>query len=205
MPRYISSAFAILSEKIADILSGNGEWLRQRYARYAIGRGSYGWPRVWDSGEGATLKIGAFCSIGKGVQILLGDEHHAEWITTYPFPAFWKSWKGSRRYAKTKGDVVIGNDVWIGQDAMILSGVTIGDGAVIAAGAVVTKSVEPYAIVGGNPAREIRKRFSDETISQLLAIQWWSWSDDEIEKNLPVLLSADVPALLRYSQTRPGK
>lgn len=192
--------FALL-EKIQDILAGDGTWLRARYPHYDIGRGTYGWLRVVDAGEGATLKIGAFCSIAKGVTILLGGEHHTEWITTFPFPALWRAAREIPGHPRTKGAVIIGNDVWIGQDALILSGVTIGDGAVIAARAVVTKSVEPYTIVGGNPARAIRKRFSDVVIAQLLKIKWWEWSSGEIEKNLPLLLSPNVDALIRYAET----
>lgn len=195
----------VLIDRLEDLFAGDGTWLRLRYPRYEIGRGTYGWPRVVDGGQGTTLRIGAFCSIAKGVQIFLGGEHHTEWITTFPFPVFWKSAHHISGHPKTKGDVRIGNDVWIGQNAMILSGVMIGDGAVIAAGAVVVKNVEPYAIVGGNPARLIRKRFSDEVIAQLLEIKWWTWSDQELESLLPILLSENTKALIEYSRTRkPG-
>ena len=86
---------------------GNGTFLRQRYPRYQIGRDTYGWPRVFDSGEGATLKIGAFCSIAKGVKIMLGGEHHSEWVTTFPFPAFWPAAQRFGNHQTTKGDVII--------------------------------------------------------------------------------------------------
>lgn len=192
-------------DRLEDLFAGNGAWLRLRFPRYEIGRGTYGWPRVVDGGEGATLRIGAFCSIAKGVQIFLGGEHRTEWITTFPFPVFWKSALHIRGHPKTKGDVQIGNDVWIGQNAMLLSGVTIGDGAVIAAGAVVAGDVEPYTIVAGNPARLIRQRFSNEVIAQLLEIKWWTWSDKELEPILPILLSENIQALIQYSRTRkPG-
>ena len=100
------------------------------------------------------------------------------------------------RSPATKGDVVIGNDVWIGYRAIILSGVTIGDGAVIAAGAVVTKDVPAYGIVGGNPAKLIKKRFDDETIPRLLKIAWWNWDDAKIEKFLPLLLNQEITAFI---------
>jgi acetyltransferase-like isoleucine patch superfamily enzyme len=120
--------------------------------------------------------MGAFCSIVKGVTILLGGEHHTEWVTTFPFPVLWRAARQIRGHPKTKGEIIIGNDVWIGQDALILSGVTIGDGAVIAARAVVTKNIEPYSIVAGNPARVIRKRLLEEAIARLLAVAWWAWT-----------------------------
>jgi acetyltransferase-like isoleucine patch superfamily enzyme len=198
----IRAKILALREIIETLLQGNGTFLRQRYRRYQIGRDTYGWPRVIDSGEGANLQIGAFCSIAKGVKILLGGEHHTEWATTYPFPALWPIAHPISGHPKTKGDVIIGNDVWIGEDAMILSGVHIGDGAVIAARAVVVKDVEDYSIVGGNPARLIRKRFSDDIIARLQALAWWTWPTPEIEKILPLLLSSDIEALLRYGETR---
>jgi acetyltransferase-like isoleucine patch superfamily enzyme len=191
-----------LLEKAEHLILGDGTGLPQRYPRYQIGRDSYGWPRIVDSGEGATLKIGAFCSIAKGVTILLGGEHHTEWVTTFPFPVLWRAARQIRGHPKTKGEIIIGNDVWIAQDALILSGVTIGDGAVIAARAVVTKDIEPYSIVAGNPARVIRKRFPEEAIARLLAVAWWAWTPEEIEKALPLLLSDDIEAFLDYAEHR---
>jgi virginiamycin A acetyltransferase len=91
-----------------------------------------------------------------------------------------------------KGDTVIGNDVWIGLEALIISGITIGDGALIGARAVVTKDVFPYAIVGGNPAKKIRKRFDDKTIKDLLEIKWWDWDAEKIFRNTDIICSADV-------------
>ena len=104
----------------------------------------------------------------------------------------WKSGKHILGHPKTKGDVKIGNDVWIGKEAIILSGVNIGDGAVIGARSLVSRDVQPYAIVGGNPAREIRKRFNDQTIQELLEIRWWEWEPNRIEKALPILLSNNI-------------
>ncbi|MBI5650216.1 MAG: CatB-related O-acetyltransferase [Chloroflexi bacterium] len=199
MTTLIRKTIFALRDKFQNWLDGDGTWLRARYPRYAIGRGTYGWLRVIDAGEGATLKIGAFCSIAKQVTILLGGEHHTEWISTYPFPALWRAARNIPGHPKTKGDVIIGNDVWIGQAATILSGVTIGDGAVIAAGALVAKNVAPYTIVGGNPARVIRQRFPDAVIAQLVKIKWWEWSDAEIEKDLPILMSPNVDALIQLA------
>jgi chloramphenicol O-acetyltransferase type B len=202
MSAFFRTKILALVHKIENRFDGDGTWLRERYPRYAIGRGTYGWLKVIDAGEGATLKIGAFCSIAKGVTILLGGEHHTEWATTYPFPALWRAARHIPGHPKTKGDVIIGNDVWIAQDALILSGVTIGNGAVIAARAVVAKNVEPYTIVGGNPARVIRQRFADDVIAQLEKIKWWEWSDAEIERALPLLLSPKLDELIRYAEQR---
>jgi acetyltransferase-like isoleucine patch superfamily enzyme len=98
--------------------------------------------------------------------------------------------------ATSKGDVVIGNDVWLGYGSMIMSGVGIGDGAVIAAGAVVTRDVEPYSIVAGNPARLIKKRFDEETIDKLLKIKWWDWPVEKINNNLNLIYNIDVSKML---------
>jgi acetyltransferase-like isoleucine patch superfamily enzyme len=175
--------------------------LRAKYPQYSIGRGTYGDLRVRSWGEGVTLTIGAFCSVASGVQILLGGEHRPDWVTTYPFSVLWEKGRHLPGHPASKGDVVIGNDVWIGAEAMILSGVTIGDGAVIGARSVVTKDVPPYAIVGGNPARLIRMRFDEATISRLQSLKWWTWDDAKIERFLPLLLSDRVEAFLREAES----
>jgi acetyltransferase-like isoleucine patch superfamily enzyme len=168
-----------------------------RYAAHTIGNYSYGVnsPLVLTNTVGAktgTLTIGKYCSIASGVTIMLGGEHRPDWVTTYPFSVIFKRFANIKGTPTTKGDVVIGSDVWIGQDVIILSGVTIGDGAVIGAGSVVTKDVEPYEMVAGNPARMIRKRFDDRTISKLLAIKWWNWKMKRISENMPFLLSSKI-------------
>lgn len=94
-----------------------------------------------------------------------------------------------------KGDIVVGNDVWIGYEAVILSGVTIGDGAVIGARAVVTKDVPPYTIVGGVPAKPIKKRFSDESIKKLQSIRWWDWPKEKIAENITAIQSGNIEQL----------
>lgn len=172
------------------------EALRRKYPRYEIGRGSYGDVEILDWGEGATCRIGAFCSFAAGARILLGGEHRVDWLTTYPFSVLWDAGRGIAGHPKTRGDVVIGNDVWVGTDALILSGVTIGDGAVIGARAVVSKDVEPYAVCAGNPARQVRKRFDDAVIAELLALRWWDLDDASLEVLLPRLLSDDIDAFL---------
>jgi acetyltransferase-like isoleucine patch superfamily enzyme len=163
------------------------------------GKYSYGMDGIilhhW--GEKTYLRIGSFCSIADKVEIFLGGNHKTDWFTTYPFGHINQttfSFSNSE-HPGTNGDVIIGNDVWIGYGASIMSGVKIGHGAVIAAKAHVTKDVEPYTIVGGNPAREIRKRFSPEIISILLQLKWWDWEDSKIQKYLPLLCSSDEEKL----------
>jgi acetyltransferase-like isoleucine patch superfamily enzyme len=160
------------------------------FANYKIGQYSYGSAEILYASDGAKLAIGGFCSISENVIILLGGEHRIDWMTSFPFTAFFKEALQYKEDGhRTKGDVTIGNDVWIGRNVMILSGVTIGDGCVIGAGAVVTKSIPPYAIAAGNPAKVIRMRFDEKTIERLLWIKWWNWSIDKVLANLPYLLS----------------
>jgi len=165
----------------------------------SIGDYTYGKPKVLHWGEDAKLKIGKFCSIADEVVIFLGGNHRTDWVTTYPFPVLVSDWPEAgliKGHPGTKGDVVVGNDVWIGYGATILSGTVIGDGAVIGARSVVTKNVEAYAIVAGNPAREIKKRFNQSQIERLLEIKWWEWSIEKIKKNIKLLCSGDIDNLL---------
>lgn len=164
-------------------------YLSEKFPQHSIGKGSYGSLSIKNWGEKAKLTIGSYCSIADGVTILLGGEHRSDWVTTYPFNVLWEQCVATSGHPVTKGDVTIEHDVWIGTDAMILSGVTIGSGAIIGARAVVTRNVPPYAIVAGNPARTIRKRFDDKTIDLLLAIAWWNWNEERIRKALPLLQS----------------
>jgi chloramphenicol O-acetyltransferase type B len=171
--------------------------LQDRFPQYEIGRGSYGPLRVRYTTDGATLKIGAFCSVARGALIALGGEHRTRWVTTYPFPSLWPQLAEKHSgWSKSKGDVIVGNDVWIGADALIMSGVRIGNGAVIGARSVVTKDVPPYAIVVGNPAKVIRLRFPETVIARLERIAWWDWDDSRIEELLPLLLSDEVERFL---------
>jgi len=155
--------------------------------------------------EGADkLIIGSFCSIGSGAAfIMAGNQgHRSEWISTFPFywmpeePAF----AGAQNGYQAAGDTVIGNDVWIGSEAIVMPGVRIGDGAVIGTRALVTRDVEPYAIIGGNPAKMIRKRFDDRRIEMLAEIQWWNWSSEQLKAVMPLMTSANVEALFEYWQ-----
>lgn len=146
---------------------------------------------------GDKLIIGKFCSIAAGVTFIMnGGNHRTDWLTNYPFPVFGHGWEVAMPEEwPDKGDTVIGNDVWIGYGATIMPGVHVGDGAIIAAQSVVTKSVPPYAVVGGNPAHEIRQRFDDATVQALTDIQWWHWDIETITRNLKAICGADVNAL----------
>ncbi len=146
------------------------------------------------------LIIGKFCSIACGAKFIFTSANHTlRSLSTYPFPIFFEEWDLDKNLVASawdsKGDTVIGNDVWIGYEAVILSGVHIGDGAIIGARAVVTKDVPPYTVVGGVPAREIRKRFDEDTIKQLKQIRWWDWTFDKIQKLLPYIMNGDVDKL----------
>lgn len=170
------------------------------YQIYSVGRFTYGNPKVLSWGENSTLKVGSFCSIADGVKILLGGNHRTEWVTTYPFNIIFDN-QEIVGHPATNGDVIIGNDVWIGMDSIILSGVSIGDGSVVAARSVVTKSIDPYTIVGGNPAKVIRKRFSDDIIASLLSAKWWEWEIDRIQGNMSSLLSSDLHNFISISSS----
>lgn len=136
------------------------------------------------------LRIGKFCSIACGAKFLFNCANHSlRSLSTYTFPLFYDEWELDKADVASawdnKGDIVIGNDVWIGFEAVIMAGVHIGNGAIIGARAVVTKDVAPYTIVGGVPARAIRKRFDDATISRLESLRWWDWPKERIRRELP--------------------
>ncbi len=174
----------------------------ERYG-YEIGDFTYGKPHALTWGENKKLFIGKYCSIAEGVKILLGGNHRADWVTTYPFSALLDTWPeatGIIGHPRSNGDVRIGNDVWLGLDSTILSGVTIGDGAIVGAHALVTRDVPPYAIVGGNPARIIKLRFPDATIERLLAVRWWDWPETHVRSVVPLLASGDVEPFLHTAQ-----
>jgi virginiamycin A acetyltransferase len=148
---------------------------------------------------GDRLRIGKFCAIAaRATFVMNGGNHRQNGFSTYPFAVFAQGWSG--QYADelvfpNKGDTVIGNDVWIGFDALFMPGVTVGDGAVVASRSVVTADVEPYAVVGGNPARTLRKRFDDATIAELLEIAWWNWGVDKVTRNIPAIAGTDIGLL----------
>jgi virginiamycin A acetyltransferase len=149
------------------------------------------------------LIVGKFCAIATNVKFIMnGANHKLDGISTYPFPIFGHGWEAAMDKLinlPSRGDTIVGNDVWLGYDSLIMPGVKIGDGAIIAARSVLTKDVPPYMIVGGNPARPIKQRFSDAEIAQLLEIQWWNWSIEKITQNIHLLMENDIQALLRLS------
>ena len=144
----------------------------------SVGRFTYGHDgiRIFDWGQGPVAKIGSFCSISGDSRFYLGGNHRSDWVSTYPFGNIYRDIFPNIKAGVGKlGNIVIGNDVWIGHSATIMTGVTVGSGAVIAANSHVVKDVEPYSIVGGNPAKHIRYRFTPEQIASLLKISWWDW------------------------------
>lgn len=153
--------------------------------------------------NGDRLKIGKFCSIACGARFLFNSANHAmRSLSNYTFPIFYEEWgldsKDIRDAWDNKGDIIVGSDVWIGYEAVILSGVTIGDGAIIGARAVVTHDVPPYTIVGGVPAKPIRRRFDDDTAERLLRLRWWDWESDKIARSIAAIKSGDIEALEQF-------
>lgn len=163
-----------------------------------IGKYTYGEnPKIkW---KDANLTIGKFCSIASNLNIYLGGNHRSDWVTTYPFGHIYKdvfnTFDGVG-HPKTNGDVIIGNDVWIADNVTIMSGITIGDGAVIACNSHIVKNVEPYSIVGGNPAKLIKYRFKKEQIDFLLELKWWDLDDKQINMIIPLLCNSDIDKLI---------
>lgn len=146
------------------------------------------------------LIIGKYCSIACGAKFMFTSGNHAmKSLSTYPFPLFieeWgQDWENLTNAWDNKGNIVIGNDVWIGYESVIMQGVHIGDGAIIGTRAVVTKDVLPYTIVGGMPAKPIKKRFDEKTIDKLMAIKWWNWPPEKVKENLPVIMAGDIEKL----------
>ncbi|HGN9081945.1 TPA: type B chloramphenicol O-acetyltransferase [Klebsiella pneumoniae] len=170
------------------------------YSGYYHGHGFDDCARyVLPDADADRLIIGAFCSIGSGAAfIMAGNQgHRHEWVSTFPFFYANESWQQAQAadgYLPA-GDTVIGNDVWIGSEAIIMPGVRVGDGAIIGTRALVTRDVEPYAIVGGNPARVLRKRFDEDRIALLLEMRWWDWPDAAIEATMPLMTSGDIEGL----------
>ena len=169
----------------------------------SFGKYTYGTPNINFEVPGSNLVVGNFCSIAKNVNIFLanGLGHDISFVSTYPFgyihqdvfPIIQNNSKD------TNGDVIIGNDVWIGENVIIMSGITIGDGAVIANNSHVIKSVEPYSLVGGNPAKFIKYRFTKEQIEKLLEIKWWNWDDEKINKCITLLCSNNIDDFINSS------
>ena len=150
------------------------------------------------------LVIGKFCSIACGAKFLFNCANHAlNSLSTYTFPLFYQEWgldkENITQAWNNKGDIVLGNDVWIGFEAVILAGVTIGNGAIVGARAVVTKDVPPYTIVGGVPAKSIRKRFSQEVITRLEKLRWWDRPENWIRQNIHAIQAGNLEQLEEFA------
>ena len=166
--------------------------------RLTLGRYTYGKPRIrWYEGDKGRVRIGAFTAIADDVVMTVGGDHKLDWPSIYPF-RIKLGLPGAivDGHPHTKGDIEIGNDVWIGRGVRILSGVSLGHGAVVGAYAVVSKDVRPYAIVVGNPAREVRRRFTDSQVDAMLKIAWWDWPEKQILENIPYLNQADIDGFI---------
>jgi len=170
--------------------------------KYIHGKYTYGELDIKKWGNETKLVAGKFCSIANNVTIYLGGNHRTDRVTTYPFGHIFEEvfneFDGAG-HPSTKGDVIIGNDVWICDNVTIMSGVTIGDGAVLAKNSHVVKNVEPYSIVGGNPAKFIKYRFTPEQINKLLEIKWWDWDDEKINKYTPFLCNDNIDEFIRLA------
>lgn len=160
---------------------------------------------AWQSGifgEVDKLIIGRFCSIASGVVIMMAGNqgHRHDWISSFPFD-FTEFGDGVKSGFERAGNTVIGNDVWLGAECVIMPGVKVGDGAVIGTRAVVTKDVEPYAVVVGNPGRCVKKRFPPQHVKQLLEMKWWDWPLPQLKAAMTIMCSADIDSLYGYYQT----
>lgn len=161
-----------------------------------IGDYTYGHPAVGRAYCGCKLEIGKFCSIGQGVQIVFWGKHQMDDITTYPFNMLHAQGWPAVQCTEVKGEnIYIGNDVWIANNALIMQGAYIEDGAVIGAHAVVGGHIKRYSVVVGNPAREIKARFTLEQIHHLIEMKWWNWPIDKIKEHLDIISSPDVEKL----------
>ena len=169
----------------------------------SFGKHTYGKPNVLWGNSGSKLVVGNFCSIAANVNVYLGGNHRTDWVTTFPFGHIernvFNAFNGVG-HPSTNGDVIIGNDVWIGNNVIIMSGVTIGDGCVIANNSHVVKNAEPYSIIGGNPAKLIKYRFSPEQIEKLLEIKWWYWDDKKINRYLPLLCNDNIDQFIKATE-----
>ena len=177
----------------------------QKQGRVTVGKHTYGIPEVWTYHLGTEkLHVGAYSSLGS--TFLLGGKHAVDAITTYPHRINWRMpGAGEDGFPTPTGDTHVGSDCWVCPGALVMSGVTIGDGAIVGGGSVVTKDVPPYAIVGGNPAKVIRYRFTEEQIAALLEIRWWDWPDEDVRDAVPLLAGKDIQEFLDYAYARMGK
>ena len=162
-------------------------------ARVTVGRHTYGTPMIPAfAGSEVTVEIGSFCSVAANVVLLMGGGHSPDWVSTWPIREVFGLPDQYEQHPVYRGPTIIGNDVWLGRDSLIFDGITIGHGAIIGARAVVTKDVRPYAVVGGVPAKEIRRRFTDEQVDALLEVAWWDWPEEKIIREAGSLNGANI-------------
>jgi len=200
--RYVADR--LISGAVGDATRRFSRWrtitrVRVGPGKIVVGRGTYfGFPLpraiVYPGDPPDPVTIGAYCSVASNLRFMLGGNHDPGLVSTYTFPGFGGP--------TSKGPISVGSDVWIGNDVLILSGVTVGHGAVVGMRSVVTRDVRPYAIVAGNPARELRRRFPDDLVERLLEVAWWTWPEEEIVSIAHLLTSSDVAALLAYADRR---
>ncbi|WP_016907862.1 CatB-related O-acetyltransferase [Streptomyces xiaopingdaonensis] len=156
------------------------------------------------------LRIGRFCAIGPGTQFLMpSGQHPMIGPSTYPFTMFGQEWTDNTLDTFTAvpatGNTIVGNDVWFGRESVVMPGVTIGHGAVVAAHSVVTKDIEPYAVVGGNPAGVIRHRYTPEDVQQLLEACWWDWPIEAVTRHAATIMGgtpSELAAIAAQLETR---
>ena len=157
--------------------------------KFTYGQGNI---KVITNEPGVKVKMGKYCSVAGDVKVFLGGNHRVDWITTFPFGHTSTNEINVGKvegHPSTNGDIIIGNDVWLGTGCTIMSGVKIGDGAVVAAHSHVVRDVEPYAMVGGNPARTIKLRFEQRIIDALMELKWWDLDTDVVKLIVPSLCS----------------
>lgn len=198
LKRYLYPKIILWSEKLVGLQEHLKQERLSEQGLLSVGEHTYGNFKVdCYKGSESKLTIGKYCSISPDVRFITGGIHPTDWVALYPFRIYWNlAGAYSDGTPATKGPISVGNDVWIGTGATILSGVVIGDGAVVMARAVVTKSVQPYAIVGGVPAKLIKRRFAEDIIEKLLELKWWDWEESRILKNTDLLSSSNVQAFL---------
>ena len=171
---------------------------------WRIGEHTYGAPAIID-GQYGRLEIGRYCTIANDARIIVGN-HPTDAVTTYPFAALNRYWPSAPNDQPDKGGegVVIGNNVWVGQGVTILPGAHVGDGAILGAGAVVAKRVPPYAVAVGIPAKVTRTRFEKPIVLRLLALRWWDWPDEQVDRFIPLLLGKNIEAFLDRAEAAGG-
>ena len=186
---------------MGDLIFPKLQYIISDDERITVGEFTYGSTRCVLYHHTDRVDIGKFCSIGEETIIFGGGEHRLDWVTTYPLrAAFDDPLAYKDGHPVSKGPVIIGNDVFIGRGSAILSGVTIGDGAVVGAKSVVTKNILPYCVVAGNPAREIRRRFSDKQIEALLEIKWWDWPIEKIKNFTHLLCASNIDEFIKQAR-----